>query len=135
MSSASIQGTIESAISKSTIFEVLDSSGGGGPDGFIFETSNVMTLATGATGGLFRFGTTYGGNFSVQIENDALNASTANISTGNRCDFESMIANGKSHRIYSGVSTLASNVQFRGTYLGAGAAAASSLDFFAIYTI
>ena len=51
------------------------------------------------------------------------------------CDFESMIANGKSHRIYSGVSTLASNVQFRGTYLGAGAAGASSLDFFAIYTI
>ena len=51
------------------------------------------------------------------------------------CDFESMIANGKSHRIYSGVSTLASNVQFRGTYLGAGAVAASSLDFFAIYTI
>ena len=51
------------------------------------------------------------------------------------CDFESMIANGKSHRIYSGVSTLASNVQFRGTYEGAGAADASSIDFFAIYTI
>jgi len=51
------------------------------------------------------------------------------------CDFESMVANGKSHRIYSGVSTLASNVQFRGTYSGADAADASSLDFFAIYTI
>ena len=51
------------------------------------------------------------------------------------CDFESMIANGKSHRIYSGVSTLASNVQYRGTYSGADAADASSLDFFAIYTI
>jgi hypothetical protein len=51
------------------------------------------------------------------------------------CDFESMIANGKSHRIYSGVSTLASNVQFRGTYSGGDAAGASSLDFFAIYTI
>ena len=51
------------------------------------------------------------------------------------CDFESMVANGKSHRIYSGVSTLASNVQFRGTYGGVDAVPASSLDFFAVYTI
>ena len=83
MSHGTISGTIESAISKATIFEVLDSGGGGGPDGFIYETSNEMTLATGATGGVIRFGTTYSGNFSVNIANDALNASTANISTIN----------------------------------------------------
>ena len=83
MTFASIQNTIESAISKATIFEVLDSGGGGGPDGLIYETSNEMTIATGATGGVIRFGTTYSGNFSVNIAGDALNASTANISTGN----------------------------------------------------
>ncbi len=83
MNHGTISGTIESAISKATIFEVLDSGGGSGPDGLIYETSNEMTIATGATGGVIRFGTTYGGNFSVNIEGDALNASTANISTIN----------------------------------------------------
>ena len=80
MTSASISGTIESAISKSTIFEVLDSGGGSGPDGFIYETANVMSLVTGAVGGVIRFGTTYGGNFSVNISGDALNVSKINAS-------------------------------------------------------
>jgi hypothetical protein len=84
MGKASIATTIESAISKSTIFEVADSSGlGGQPDGYIYETANVMTIRTGAVGGVIQFGTTYAGNFSVEIANDALNASTANISTIN----------------------------------------------------
>jgi len=84
VSNVSCDNTIESANSKATIFEVADSSGlGGQPNGFIYETANVMTLRTGAVGGVIEFGTTYGGNFSVQIANDALNASTANISTAN----------------------------------------------------
>ena len=78
---ASIQNTMESAISKSTIFEVADSSGTGGqPNGYIYETSNEMTIRTGAVGGVIRFGTTYGGNFSVNIAGDALNASKINAS-------------------------------------------------------
>jgi len=81
MGKASIATTIESAISKSTIFEVADSSGTSGqPNGSIFETSNVMTIRTGAVGGVIRFGTTYGGNFSVNLANDAINASTINVS-------------------------------------------------------
>ena len=78
---ASIQNTMESAISKSTIFEVADSSGlGGQPNGYISETQNVMTIRTGAVGGIIRFGTTYGGNFSVNLANDELNASKINVS-------------------------------------------------------
>ena len=81
MDRASIATTIESAISKATIFEVVDSSGlGGQPNGFIYETANVMTLRTGAVGGVIQFGTTYSGNFSVEIAGDALNASTINVS-------------------------------------------------------
>ena len=84
MGKASIATTIESAISKSTIFEVVDSSGlGGQPNGSIYETANVMTIRTGAVGGVINFGTTYGGNFSVNIAGDALNTSTANISIAN----------------------------------------------------
>jgi hypothetical protein len=49
------------------------------------------------------------------------------------CDFESAVATGKSHRIYSGISTLASNVQFRGTFNQVNQA--STLDFFAVFTI
>ena len=49
------------------------------------------------------------------------------------CDFESAVATGKSHRIYSGISTLASNVQFRGTFTAG--AVPSTLDFFAVFTI
>lgn len=83
MDQATITNVIDSATSKSTIFELKDGSGGGGASGIISESSNVMTLFTGATGGVIEFGTTYAGNFSVQIANDALNASTANISTAN----------------------------------------------------
>ena len=83
VSNISCDNTIESAISKAIIFELKDGSGGGGASGIISETSNVMTLFTGAAGGVIEFGTTYGGNFSVQIANDALNASTANISQAN----------------------------------------------------
>jgi acetylglutamate kinase len=81
MTRASISSTIESAISKATIFEVVDSSGlGGQPNGFIYEGSNEMTIRTGDVGGVIRFGTTYAGNFSVNIANDELNASKINAS-------------------------------------------------------
>ena len=76
------------------------------------------------------------GSAVVAYVNTGAPATASNIGTFMiGCDFESMIANGKSHRIYSGVSTLASNVQFRGTYSGAEAVDASAIDFFAIYTI
>jgi len=49
------------------------------------------------------------------------------------CEFESGISNGKSSHIYSGISTISSVVQYKGTY-GAGQAAAN-VDFFAQHTI
>jgi len=48
------------------------------------------------------------------------------------CEFETGLSDGRSSHIYSGVSTLASNVQFKGTYSGA---AAATLDFFAMYSV
>ena len=83
MSHGTFQNTMESAVTKTTILELKDGGGGGAASGFISETSNEMTIRTGAVGGVIRFGTTFGGNFSVNISGDALNASTANISTGN----------------------------------------------------
>jgi hypothetical protein len=49
------------------------------------------------------------------------------------CEFESGLSDGKSSHIYSGISTIASVVQFKGTYSGAQAAA--NVDFFAQHTI
>ena len=49
------------------------------------------------------------------------------------CEFESGISNGKSSHIYSGISTISSVVQYKGTY-DAGQAAAN-VDFFAQHTI
>lgn len=48
------------------------------------------------------------------------------------CEFETGLSDGKSSTIYSGVSTLASNVQFLGKYSGA---AEATLDFFAQYSV
>ena len=48
------------------------------------------------------------------------------------CEFETGLSDGKSSTIYSGVSTLASNVQYKGTYSGA---AAATIDFFAQYSV
>ncbi len=75
--------SMDTSIITSKIYQLEDASGGGGSDGVISESSNVLTIRTGASGGVTKFGTTTGGNFSVQIANDALNASTANISIAN----------------------------------------------------
>jgi len=48
------------------------------------------------------------------------------------CEFETGLSDGKSSTIYSGVSTLASNVQFLGKYSGS---AEATLDFFAQYSV
>ncbi len=50
------------------------------------------------------------------------------------CEFETGLSDGKSSTIYSGVSTLASNVQFLGKYSGANGTGAT-LDFFAQYSV
>ena len=49
------------------------------------------------------------------------------------CEFESGLSDGKSSHIYSGISTIASVVQYKGTYSGAQAAA--NVDFYAQHTI
>jgi len=55
------------------------------------------------------------------------------------CEFETGLSDGKSQNIYSGISTIASTVQFKGIYNGgtpgAGVSANCSLDFFAQYSV
>ena len=48
------------------------------------------------------------------------------------CEFESALSDGKSSHIYSGISTIASTVQYKGVY--AAGTVAAQLDFFAVYT-
>jgi len=79
---------MDTCIITSKIFQLEDATGGGGADGVISESSNVLTIRTGASGGVTKFGTTTGGNFSVQIANDALNASTINTSQLNATDID-----------------------------------------------
>ena len=75
-------------------------------------------------------GTTAGAaNASVILAGTASNIGTFVIST----DFENGLSVGKSATIYSGISTIASNVQWLGTYDGTGAAA--QVDFFAQYSV
>ena len=49
------------------------------------------------------------------------------------CEFESGLSDGKSSHIYSGISTIASVVQYKGTYSNLHASA--NLDFFAQFTV
>jgi hypothetical protein len=51
-------------------------------------------------------------------------------------ELESGVSAGKSDRIYSGISTMSSVVQYKGTYLGTQASTvACTIDFFCHYTI
>ena len=50
------------------------------------------------------------------------------------CEFETGLSDGKSSTIYSGVSTLASNVQFLGKYSN-GTPTGATLDFFAMFSV
>ena len=49
------------------------------------------------------------------------------------CEFENGISDGRSSHIYSGVSTISSNVQYKGTYSNVHAAA--TIDFFSQFTV
>lgn len=49
------------------------------------------------------------------------------------CEFENAVSDGRSSHIYSGVSTISSNVQYKGTYSNAHAAA--TIDFFSQFTV
>lgn len=52
------------------------------------------------------------------------------------CEFETGLSDGKSQNIYSGISTIASTVQYKGSYVGgAGASQNCTLDFFAQYSV
>jgi hypothetical protein len=68
-------------------------------------------------------------NASVILAGTASNIGTFVIAT----DFENGLSVGKSATIYSGISTIASNVQWLGTY--DGTAAAAQIDFFAQYSV
>ena len=50
-------------------------------------------------------------------------------------EFENGLSDGKSSHIYSGISTIASTVQWRGVYARGGGALAVNIDFFANFTV
>lgn len=62
------------------------------------------------------------------------NATASNVGTFLcSCEFENGISDGRSSHIYSGVSTISSNVQYKATYGAAHAAA--TIDFFSQFTV
>jgi hypothetical protein len=84
--------------------------------------SACFTLATAAA-----LGTTAGSNAAAGT------GSTVGTYL-NATDFENGLSVGKSATIYSGISTIASNVQYLGTYVGANVGGVQ-LDFFACYSV
>ena len=114
--------------------------------------NSFAASASGATGGVVPVGTgALSGNAPGLVKNDCFRqldgagttagtavlaavAVASNVGTFLcACEFESGISNGKSSHIYSGISTISSVVQYKGTY-DAGQAAAN-VDFFAQHTI
>jgi hypothetical protein len=76
---------------------------------------------------------------TIAGDSTSAGAATANSNIGTfilSTDFENGLSVGKSATIYSGISTIASNVQFLGTYDVSGTGhAAAQLDFFAQYSV
>ena len=67
-----------------------------------------------------------GGDFAV--------ATASNVGTFlTACEFENAVSSGKSSHIYSGVSTISSNVQYKGQY--AAGHKAATIDFFSQFTV
>ena len=50
-------------------------------------------------------------------------------------ELETGCSAGRSDRLYSGISTISSVVQFKGTYAGTGTSQDATLDFFAQFTV
>ena len=104
-------------------------------------TAGVVPVGTGALSGNAPdvvkndcFAQLDGAGTSAGTATVAAVAAASNVGTFiAACEFESGLSDGKSSHIYSGISTIASTVQFKGTYSGGQAAA--NVDFFAQHTI
>tara|TARA_R110002153_G_scaffold2719_2_gene13050 strand:- start:905 stop:2392 length:1488 start_codon:yes stop_codon:yes gene_type:complete len=99
-------------------------------DSVIFQDPFDFPTSTGFTAG----------NLSDLLANDVNNLNNAVGTFVASIELESGVSDGKSSHIYSGISTLASVVQFLGTYTGTDDAGAAftegfDVDFFANYTI
>jgi hypothetical protein len=107
------------AITTSTVPALVGALSGSNPN---IAKSACFMLKDGA-------GTSAGVGIIAGATAVASNIGTFMIST----DFENGLSVGKSSSIYSGVSTIASSVQWLGTYSGAHAAA--QVDFFACFSV
>lgn len=107
------------AITTSTVPALVGALSGSNPN---IAKSACFMLKDGA-------GTSAGVGIVAGTAAVASNIGTFMIST----DFENGLSVGKSSSIYSGVSTIASSVQWLGTYSGAHAAA--QVDFFACFSV
>ena len=107
------------AVTTSTVHNLIGALSGTNPN---IEKSACFMLKDGA-------GTSPGVGIVAGANATASNIGTYMIST----DFENGLSVGKSSSIYSGVSTIASSVQWLGTYSNAHAAA--QVDFFACFSV
>ena len=101
----------------------------------------VETDAAGATNGLDGFAAILGVPQPYSVDGvgnayGALGAAAAGNSTISSfitgIELETGLSDGRSQRLYSGISTISSTVNYRGTYSGA---AAAQIDFFAQFTV
>ena len=108
------------AITKDDTENVLVNDLGGGCPNTDKVNPFILNTPTGSTAG--------------SLGSSAAASSESNIGTFlASCEFETGLSDGRSQTIYSGLSTIASVVQFRGEY--ASGVVAADLDFFAQYTV
>jgi hypothetical protein len=106
---------------------------GGTDGGYSVLSGNAPGLAKPAA---FMINDSTGASAGTVSASGAANAAALPSTIGTficSCEFESGLSDGKSSHIYSGISTIASNIQYKGTY--GTAPAACTLDFFAQHTI
>ncbi len=105
--------------------------------------SNVVGVVPAGAGALFGPPDVVKNDCFAELDGDGTTAGTAVVDAAAvssnvgtflaACEFESGLSDGKSSHIYSGISTIASVVQYKGTY--ANAHEAANVDFFSQHTI
>ena len=107
-------------------------------DSFLYNNTNAASAGALVFGGIYNAWNNNGDGSEIGLGTSTGAASWTRTKVGSfilAIELETGCSAGRSDRLYSGISTISSVVQFKGTYAGAGTSQDATLDFFAQFTV
>jgi len=107
-------------------------------DSFLYNNTNAGVAGATVFGATYNAWNNNGNGGEIGLGTATGAASWTRTTVGSfilAIELETGCSAGRSDRLYSGISTISSVVQYKGTYAGTGTSQAATLDFFAQFTV